>query len=158
VTLRIPRQTGGAARPAKAGDSGLLAQGSDAPDAADRLACDIGLTQRQLITPDQTLALPVHLIVPYPLDTTLTCHPDGGHRDRGRDTLIVSCTLDQTVRTDHLDAQVSLAGVEEIDVKTGIRLSSLLTDYLSGRKRVANNAAWQSANDQLLYRREIEFE
>lgn len=158
VTLRILRQAGGAARAAGPGDTGLLAFGSDQPAAAVRLAQDIGLTQRQLISPNETLTLPIRLSMPFPLDATLTCHPDGGHRDRGRETLVLSCRLDQVVHNDHLDAQVRLAGVEEIDLKTGIRLSSVLSGNLIGRERVSGDGAWQAANDQLLYRRETEFE
>jgi hypothetical protein len=158
VILRMLRKTGGAARAAAPGDLGLLAQGSDSPEAAETLARDIGLTARQLIGPHDTLALPVRLSIPFPLDSTLSCHPDGGHRDRGRDTLVLSCTTDQTIRTDRVDAQVRLAGVEEIDIETGVRLSSLLAGHLIGRIRPDDNAAWRSANDRVLYRRDTEFE
>jgi len=156
--LRILRTSGGAARAAAPGDTGLLARGSDAPETALMLAGDIGLTARQLIHSDQVLSLPVRLSVPFHLDILLNCHPDGGHTEHGRDTLVFSCTLDQKVRTDHLDAQVQLAGVEEIDVQTGVRLSSVMTGRLSGRSRASDDAAWQSADDRLLYRRETEFE
>jgi hypothetical protein len=158
VILRILRKTGGAAREAAPGDTGLLAQGSDVPDAAQILARDIGLTSRQLISPNETLALPVQLLIPFPLDTMLSCRPDGGHRDRGRDTLVFSCTSQENVHTDQLDAQVRLEGVEEIDVQTGIRLSSVLAGHLTGRMRLSDKAAWQSADDHLLYRRDTEFE
>jgi hypothetical protein len=158
VVLRMLRKTDGSARAAAPGDTGLLAQGSDAPDAADILARDIGLTARQVISPNETLSLPVRLSLPFPLDVVLSCRPDGQHRDRGRNTLVLSCTLDSKVRTDHLDAQVRLAGVEEIDLLTGIRLSSTLTGSLSGRRRLKSGAAWGLADDQLLYRRETEFE
>jgi hypothetical protein len=88
----------------------------------------------------------------------MSCRADGEHRDHGRDTLVLSCTLNQKVQTDRLDAQVQLAGVEEIDIQTGVRLSSVLTGHLSGRSRSGDNAAWLSANNRLLYRREMEFE
>lgn len=80
------------------------------------------------------------------------------NREHGRDILVVSCTLDRTVLTDRLDARLRLAGVQEIDVQTGIRLSSMLTGRLEGRRRLGEDAGWQSADDQLLYRRETEFE
>jgi hypothetical protein len=48
--------------------------------------------------------------------------------------------------------------VEEIDIQTDVRLSSLLTGHLSGRSRSGDNAAWLSANNELVYRREMEFE
>jgi hypothetical protein len=158
VIVRILRKTSGAARAAARGDTGLLAQGSDSPQAAEIMARDIGLTARQMVSPNETLPLSVRLLVPFPLDLVLSCRPDGGHRNHGRNTLLLSCTTDQEIRTDHLDAQVQLAGVEEIDVQTGVRLSSALSGRLSGRKRPARDAAWQSANERLLYRRETEFE
>ncbi len=158
VILRIQRRIDGVARPAAPGDSGLLAQGSDAPEAATRLARDIGLSARQVVSPNDTLTLPVRLALPFPLDVALACRPDGMHRDHGRDTLVFTCGLDQAVRTEHLDAQVQLAGVEEIDVQTGVRLSSVLSGRLNGRKRLDGTAAWRPADDRLLYRRETEFE
>ncbi len=158
VVLRIVRNASGAARPAAPGDTGLLAQGSDVTDDAAILARDIGLTARQVISPNDTLALPVRLSVPFPLDIVLPCHPDGMHREHGRDTLVFSCLLDQKIHTDRLDAQLWLAGVEQIDVQTGIRLFSVLTGRLNGRKRLSDNAAWHTANEELLYRRVTEFE
>jgi hypothetical protein len=123
------------------------------------LAREIGLTARQLIRPNDIVTLPVRLSLPFPVDIELSCRPDGGRRDHGRDTLVLSCTLDQKVRTTRLDAQVRLAGVEEIDVQTGIRLSSVLAGRLSGRIRLSDRGeAWQSADDRLLYRRETDFE
>jgi hypothetical protein len=158
VILRILRQAGGATRKAASGDTGLLAQGSDVPEAAQVLARDIGLTSPQLISPNETLELPVQLLIPFPLETVLSCRPDGGHRDHGRDTLVFSCRSNQKVHTDRLDAQVQLAGVEQIDIQSGVRLSSVLAGHLSGRSRSGDNAAWLSANNRLLYRREMEFE
>lgn len=158
VTLRILRRAGGPAQLAAAGDTGRLAFGSGESERAARLAEDIGLTRRQLIRPEDTLALPVRLSMPFPVDSILTCHPDRGRRDRGRDTLVFACTLDEAVHTDHLDARVRLAGVEEIDVQTGIRLSSVLSGNLDGRKRASDHGVWEAANENLLYRRETEFE
>jgi hypothetical protein len=122
------------------------------------LAGEIGLTARQLIHPNEVLSLPLHLSVRFPLDIVLTCRPDGGHTEHGRDTLVFSCMLDQKVRTDHLDAQVRLGWVEEIDVQTGVRLFSVMTGRLRGRRRASDDAGWQSADDRLLDRRETEFE
>ena len=158
VVLRILRNTNGVARPAAPGDDGLLAQGSDVADGAETLARDIGLTARQVVSPNDTLAIPVRLSLPFPLDVVLSCRPDGGHRNHGRDTLLFSCTLDQQFHTTHLDAQLQLAGVEEIDVETGVRISSVLSGRLSGRKRPGDGAAWQPANERLLYSRDTEFE
>lgn len=159
MILRILRTPEGAARAAAPGDTGLLAQGSDAQEAARVLASEIGLTARQLINPNDTVSLPVRLSLPFPVDIELSCRPDGGHHDHGRDTLVLSCTLDQKVRTTRLDAQVRLAGVEEIDVQTGIRLSSVLAGRLSGRIRLSDrDETWRSADDRLLYRRETDFE
>jgi hypothetical protein len=118
------------------------------------LASEIGLTARQVIGPNDIVALPVRLSLPFPVDIELSCRPDGGHRDRDRDTLVLSCTFDQNVRTPRLDARVRLAGVEEIDIQTGIRLSSVLTGGLNGRIQLGDrNGAWHSADDRLLYRR-----
>jgi hypothetical protein len=159
VILRILRTPEGTARAAAPGDTGLLAQGSDAQDAAQVLAREIGLTARQLISPNDIVTLPVRLSLPFPVDIELSCRPDGGRRDHGRDTLVLSCTLDQMVRTTRLDAQVRLAGVEQIDVQSGIRLSSVLAGRVSGRIRFSDhNEVWQSADDRLLYRRETDFE
>ncbi len=158
VVVRIQRRTDGIARPAAPGDTGLLAQGSDVPGAAEILARDIGLTARQMVNPNENLELPVRLSVPFPLDVVLSCHPDGMHREHGRDTLVFSCLLDQKVITDHLDARVQLAGVEQIDVQTGIRLFGVLAGSLSGRKRLNEESAWHSAEERLLYRRATEFE
>jgi hypothetical protein len=88
----------------------------------------------------------------------MSCRPDGEHRDHRRDTLVLSCTLDQQIHTERLDEQVQLTGVEEIDIQTGVRLSSVLTGHLRGRSRLGDDAAWHLANNRLLYRREMEFE
>lgn len=158
VILRILRTSAGSARTARQGDSGLLAQGSDVPGAAEELASEIGLTAPQVIHPTDVLALPVRLLLPFPVDVSLSCRPDGGHVDRGRDTLVFTCTADQQVRSAQVDARIRLTGIEEIDVQTGIRLSSVLTGRLSGQTRLHPDAAWRSANDRLLYRRATDFE
>ena len=69
---------------------GCWRKGRTSPDAAQILADDIGLTARQMIKPNETLALPVRLAVPFPLDVVMSCRPDGERRDRGRDTLGLS--------------------------------------------------------------------
>ena len=158
VIRRIARKTGGSARETAAGDTGLLAQGSEAPDAADLLARDIGLTSRQLISPNATLALPVRLSLPFPLDVVMTCRPDGGHQEHGRNRLVFSCTLDRTVRTVHLDGRIRLEGVEEVDVQTGSRLSSVLPGHLNRWTRARETGAWQAANDRLMYRQDTEYQ
>lgn len=158
VVVRLRRSTAGTARPAGPGDGWLLAQGSDAPAEADLLARGLGLTARQMVNPRDNMSLPVRLRLPFPVDASLSCRPDGLHRDRDREMLVMSCTLDEKIRTDHLDAQVQLAGVEVIDVQTGVRLSSALAGQLSGRARLAGNGNWQAADERLLYRRETEFQ
>jgi hypothetical protein len=137
IVLRILRAPGGVSRPAAPGDTGLLAQGSDSPQLAQAFAEQIGLTQKQVIDPNATLRLPIFLAVPSPLQGTLQCRPDGGSVDRGRETLIFSCTLDERVHTDRLDARVQLAGVEEVDVLSGVRLSGSFAGSVSGRERIS---------------------
>jgi hypothetical protein len=151
VILRMKRSALGEVRPASPGDAGLLAQGSDVPDAAAAMARGIGLTERQMIAPGESMMLPVRLSVPFPVDLVLACRPDGQRRDRGRDRLVLSCVADQTVVTDRLDVRVVLAGVEEIDVKTGVRVSSLLTGHMVRAGRGASTV-------HLVYSRETEFE
>ncbi len=111
-----------------------------------------------MVSPNDTIALPVRLSVPFPLDIVLACHPEGVHHDHGRDTLVFSCLLDQKVTTDRLDAHLQLAGMEQIDVQTGIRLFGVLTGSLSGRKRSGDDTAWHTAEERILYRRATELE
>jgi hypothetical protein len=92
------------------------------------------------------------------MDGILSCHADGQRLDRGRQTLVFACVLDEHARTDRLDAQLHLAGVEEIDVPTGIRLTGVLTGWLKGRERFNDRARWQPADDHIWYHREIELE
>lgn len=158
VILRVLRDPGGASRAAGAGDTGLLAQGSDDSAAARRLAGEIGLTARQEIDPGEALSLPVRLEMPFPVDVSLSCRPDGGHRDHGRDTLVLSCGMNREIRTDRLDGRLVLNGVEEIDVRTGVRLESDLTGHLSGQMRADNDGVWRSASDRVEYVRTMEFE
>ncbi len=114
------------------------------------------LTARQLIGPGQTLAVPVRLELPFPLDVTLSCRPDGGHRDHERDTLVFSCTADEGVRTERVDLRGRLAGVEEVDVQTGVRLNGVLSGELSRRMRPSVAAAWQATNEHIHYTRTME--
>jgi hypothetical protein len=158
IISRILRRPSGISRTAAPGDTGLLAQGSDVPTAAESLAREIGVPARQIITPNGTLVLPIHLDIPSIIEGTLLCHLDGQRLDRGRQALVFSCELDKHVLTDRLDAQLHLAGVEEIDVLTGVRLTSVLTGWLRGRQRFNEQARWQVADDHLWYHRETELE
>lgn len=158
TAMRTVRDASGVAGTVLPGGDGLHAQGPDARNPEGVPAGDIGLTVRQVVTPNDTVALPVHLAVPFPLDMMMSCRPDGEHRDHGRHTLVLSCTLDQKIRTAYLDAQVRLAGVEEIDAQTGLRLSGVLRGHLNGRQRAGDDAAWRLANERLLYSRETVFE
>jgi hypothetical protein len=49
IIVRLVRRAGGEAKAAAPGDAGLLAQGSDDPDAAESLARQIGLSRSQMI-------------------------------------------------------------------------------------------------------------
>jgi hypothetical protein len=144
VLLRILRSPNGVSRPAAPGDTGLLAQGSDNKRLAEAFARQIGLMQQQVIAPTETLDLPISLYVPSPVEGMLQCHPDGGRVDRGRETLVFSCTMDEQVHTDRLDARLRLDGVEEVDVLTGVRLSGSFAGSMRGRQRVIAQARVQS--------------
>jgi hypothetical protein len=158
IISRFLRQPSGVSHIAASGDTGLLAQGSDVPTAAESLAREIGVPARQIVEPNGTLLLPVHLDVPSLIEGTLSCHPDGQGVDRGRQILVFSCALDNHVLTDRLDARLHVAGVEEIDVLTGVRLTSVLTGWLTGRQRFNERARWQAADDRIWYHRETELE
>jgi hypothetical protein len=158
IVYRILRGPNGVSRPAASGDSGLLAQGSDNPMLAEEFADQIGLTRQQVIDPKDTLLLPILLHVPSPVEGTLQCRPDGGHVDRGRETLVFSCTLDEQVRTERLDAKVRLAGVEEVDVMTGVRLSGSFAGSLNGYERTNADVRGRHIDDHVWYDRTMEFE
>jgi hypothetical protein len=158
IISRISRQPNGVSNTAAPGEAGLLAQGSDVPLAAEWLAREIGVPSRRIVAPNETLLLPIRLHVPSTIDGILSCHLDGQRLDRGRQTLVFSCVLDEHARTDRLDAQLHLAGVEEIDVPTGIRLTSVLSGWLKGRERFNDQAHWQPADDHIRYHRETELE
>jgi hypothetical protein len=158
IVFRILRAPGGVSRPAASGDTGLLAQGSDDEHLAEAFAAQIGLTQKQVIDPKTTLRLPIFLDAPSPLEGMLQCRPDGGSVDRGRETLLFSCTLDERVRTDRLDARVQLAGVEEVDVLSGVRLSGSFAGSLSGRQRVSAADPGQRIDYHIWYERTTELE
>ncbi len=158
IVYRILRGPSGVSRPATSGDTGLLAQGSDSPSSAEAFAREIGLTQRQVIEPHESLLLPINLRVPSSVDGTLRCKPTGGAVVHGRETLVFTCTLDQQVHNDRLDARVQLAGVEEVDVLTGVRLSSSFSGYLSGYERSNTRSRMRRVDDHLRYERTTEFE
>jgi hypothetical protein len=121
ILYRILRGPSGVSHPAAPGDSGLLAQGSDNPESSNAFARQIGLDRKQIVDPKEALSMPILLLVPTPVEGTLQCRPEGGAVDRGRETLIFSCTLDEQVHTDRLVARLRLAGAEEVDVLTGVR-------------------------------------
>ncbi len=158
VIARFLRGPGGVSRPAAQGDTDLLAQGSDSPALAEAFAREIGVTHQQVIDPDATLRLPIRLQTEFPIEGMLSCRPDGGNVDHGRETLVFTCTLDDTVHTRHLDARVELAGVEEIDVLTGVRLASALAGSMTGHERSNPQARWQPIDDHVWFRRTTEFQ
>jgi hypothetical protein len=158
VISRFLRGPGGVSRAAAPGDTGLMAQGSDSPELAQTLVAEIGVTHEQTITPDGTLMLPIRLEIEGRLDVVLSCRPDGGSVDHGRETLVFSCTLDDHVHTDRLDGRLQLAGVEEVDVLTGVRLSSALSGSMTGHGRVRNDALWRPIDYHVWYGRKTEFE
>jgi hypothetical protein len=102
--------------------------------------------------------LPIRLGIQFPIDGMLTCHPDGGHVDRGRGTLVFSCTLDEQVRTDRLDSRVHLTGVEEVDVLTGVRLSAEMVGSVTGRERLDAQAHWRPVDYHVWHTRTTELE
>jgi hypothetical protein len=158
IISRILRSPGGTSRTAESGDSGLLAYGSDAPDIAVVLARDIGVTARQMVSPNQELRLPIRLHMPFPVDGTMLCHPSGTVAADGRKVLVFACTLDQQADTSHLRARIVLSGEQRVDVETGVRLSGEMTGRLSGEIRVTDGSPWRPADDQVWYSKETEFE
>jgi hypothetical protein len=158
VISRFLRRPSGVSRVAVPGDAGLLAYGSDEPEVAARLEREIGVPARQLVASNETLVLPFHLDIPSTIEVDLSCHLDGQHLDRGRQTLVFSCAVDDYARTDRLDAHLHLSGVEEIDVATGVRLTGVLSGWLTGRQRSVDQARWQPVDDKIWYRRETELE
>jgi hypothetical protein len=158
IIYRILRAPNGISRPAAAGDTGLLAQGSDNTAQAETFAEQIGLTRQQTIDPRDTVRLPIVLHVPSAVSGTLQCRPDGGGVDRGRKTLVLSCTLDEQVHTDSLDANLRLAGVEEVDVMTGVRLSGSFAGSLSGQDKANPQARAEHVDDHVWYQRTMDLE
>ena len=150
--VRFVRDPHGAARPAEPGDTGLLAQGSDDPAAATRLAQRIGLSRQQMIQLGRTVDLTVRFALPAPVDVRLSCRPDGGGHMHGRDTLVLSCAGHQDVRTDDFVGQLQVAGVEEMDVRSGVRLASQLSGRLDGK------SPSHAASERLFYSLDTEFE
>lgn len=156
--LRFVRDRRGAARPAAPGDTGLLAQGSDDAAAAARLAQRIGLSKQQMIRSGQTVGFTVRFSLPTPVDVRLSCRPDGGGRIDGRDTLVFSCTGSATVHTDDFTGQLQVSGVEELDVRTGVRLASELSGRLDGDSLSPDGHHREAESDRLLYNLDTEFE
>jgi hypothetical protein len=93
IISRFMRQPSGVSHTAASGDTGLLAQGSDAPTAAESLAREIGVPARQIVEPNETLLLPVHLDAPSLIEGSLSCHLDGQGVDGGRQTLVFPALL-----------------------------------------------------------------
>jgi hypothetical protein len=155
---RFVRDRRGTARPAASGDNGLLSQGSDDTAAAARLAQRIGLSRRQLIQSGQTVDVTVRFSLPAPVDVTLSCRPDGGGRMNGRDTLVFSCTGSEAVRNEDFVGQLRVAGVEELDIRSGVRLASQLSGRLDGENLSADGSHRQAASNRLLYSLDTEFE
>jgi hypothetical protein len=158
VIYRILRAPSGISRPATAGDNGVLAQGSDDHSLATSFANQIGLTRQQIIDPEKAMLLPIMLHVPSPVMGTLRCRPDGGSVDRGRKILVFSCVLDEQVHTERVDATLRLAGVEEVDVMTGVRLSGSFAGSLNGREKTSAQAPAEQVHDHVWYERTMEFE
>jgi hypothetical protein len=88
----------------------------------------------------------------------VSCSPDGEAVDRGRETLAFACTLDEAIQTDCLSARLRLAGVEEIDVLSGVRLSGALVGSLTGQERFSAHAGWRSVDYHIWYGRTTDFE
>jgi hypothetical protein len=158
IVSRILRSPTGASRPAKPGESGALAYGSDVPELAAVLARDIGVTARQMIEPNQPLQLPIRLRMPFPVDGVLSCHPSGETVEHGRKVLVLGCTLDQEVSTGRLQAQIHLTGEQHVDIATGVRLSGGLTGWLNGQERPNDASPWQPIHDDISYAKVTEFE
>ena len=157
IIVRLVRRAGGEAKAAAPGDAGLLAQGSDDPDAAESLARQIGLSRSQMIDPDQILLLPVLLSLPSPVEVELSCRPDGEGRLHERDTRIVACMGSQDLHVENFVGQLRLAGVEEIDIQSGVRVASRLSGRLNGEKLSSKNN-WQFNNYRLFYSLDTDFE
>jgi hypothetical protein len=109
-----------------------------------------GLTKEQSIDPHDTVRLPILLHVPSLVSGTLQCRPDGGGVDRGRTTLLLSCTLEEQVHTDSLEGTLRLAGVEEVDVITGARLSASFAGSLSRRDKTTPQTPVERVDDHIL--------
>ena len=158
IIFRLLRNPSGAARTAMPGESGLLAYGSDVSEIADVLARDIGITTRQMVGPNQRLWLPIRLRLPFPVDSVMTCQPNGETADHDRRVLALACALDQQAKTDRLDAEIHLTGEQEVDIATGVRLSGDMTGWLRGQTRATDQSPWQPADEQLWYSKETEFD
>jgi hypothetical protein len=159
IVSRIVRYPNGFSRAAQPTDTGVLAYGSDVPETAATIVRDIGLTRQQLTNASESLRLPLRLHVPFPIDAMATCRSGGEATDHGRKLLVLDCTLDQEVTTDRLQARLHLVGTQDVDLATGVRLSTEMNGWLDGRERLDPGSPWQQASDhRVWYSRETEFE
>jgi hypothetical protein len=156
--VRFQRSPGGEVRTAQAGDTGLSAQGSDDPNAAAQLARQIGLSRQQMIAAHQKLDLLVRLNFPDPVDVPVTCDPDGGGQSHGRTTVILSCSGGRQVQTSLFVGRLRMSGVEEIDVRSGVVLSSRYSGRMNGEREVSGLVGGRHGDMQLFYSLETEFE
>jgi hypothetical protein len=157
VISRLVRLSDGGARPARVGDSGLLAQGSDDPAVAAMVAQEISAPRRKA-GPGETLSLPITLPFALPVHADLSCRPSGGGVSAGRPVRVLSCALDQAIHDDVLDAQLRLSGAAEIDVTTGVRTAGHLEGRLIGRARFTGTPEWQPADYAIRYRSSMDLE
>jgi hypothetical protein len=158
IVSRILRSPNGTSRTARQGEPGLLAYGSDVPAVAATLARDIGLTARQLIDPNESLAVPILLRLPFPVDGVMSCRPSGETAYHGRKVLALACTLDQEASTQSLQGMIHLTGEQYVDIATGVRLSGEMTGWLRGQVRLNYRSPWQPADERVWYSKETEFE
>jgi hypothetical protein len=156
--IRFQRSPNGEVRTAQAGDMGLSAQGSDDPNAAAQLARQIGLSRQQMIAAHQKLDLLVRLNFPDPVDVPVTCDPDGGGQMHGRATVILSCSGGREIQMAEFVGRLRMAGVEEIDVRSGVVLSSRYSGRMNGEREVSGLVGGRHGDMQLLYSLETEFE
>jgi hypothetical protein len=154
VISRLVRTPDGVARPARAGDSGLLAQGSDDPAIAAMIAQEISAPHRQ----GETLSMPFTLPFALPVRGDLACRPEGTGVFGGRPVRKLSCVLDQVIRDSGLVAQLRLSGTADIDAATGVRMALQLDGRLTGRAQFTGTAEWQPADYAIRYRSAVDLE
>jgi hypothetical protein len=157
VISRLVRTPDGVARPARAGDSGLLAQGSDNPVIAAMVAQEISAPRRRTGS-GETLSMPVTLPFALPVQGELSCHPTGAGVSAGRPVRTLSCATDQAIHDARLDVQLHLTGTAEVDSATGVRVAAQLEGRLTGRAQFAGTDEWQQIDYALLYRSSMDLE